>query len=111
MASPRELWREHVQRWKDGGLTARQYAAETGINVHTLTTWSSRLRREAGTTVAPRNGRSLAPRFVEVAAEGVTAADGRAAVLEIVVGDATVRVPVGFDEATLARLLAVVRRA
>lgn len=29
----RAEWAKRVERWKDSGLTAAEYAAETGINV------------------------------------------------------------------------------
>ena len=28
----RDEWRRRVERWKDSGLTAKEFAAETGIN-------------------------------------------------------------------------------
>ncbi len=32
----RETWAKRVERWKDSGLTAREYAAELGIKSHSL---------------------------------------------------------------------------
>lgn len=39
MRTSREEWRKRVERWKDSGLTAEQYAAELGINAKTLQFW------------------------------------------------------------------------
>ena len=38
-------WRKRVDRWKDSGLTAREFAAETGINAGTLQFWRYKLRK------------------------------------------------------------------
>jgi hypothetical protein len=32
----RETWAKRVERWRDSGLTAKEYAAELGINVRSL---------------------------------------------------------------------------
>lgn len=100
----REAWRKRVQRWRDSGLTAREFATETGLNANTLQWWSSRLARE-GVRKAPATNRAW-PKFIEV--KGPAHSGG--ATLELVVSDTVVRVPVGFDEATLRRVLAVVHR-
>ncbi len=42
--SPEE-WRKRVEHWKDSGLTAKQFAADTGINAGTLQFWSCKLKR------------------------------------------------------------------
>jgi hypothetical protein len=36
----RDEWQKRVDRWKDSGLTAKEFAAETGINAGTLQFWS-----------------------------------------------------------------------
>lgn len=101
----REAWRKRVERWRDSGLTAREFATETGLNANTLQWWSSRLAREGGRKPAARRHRAW-PKFIEVG--GTAPSTG--ATLELVVSDTVVRVPAGFDEATLRRVLAVVRR-
>ena len=35
----REEWRKRVERWKGSGLTAKEFAAETGINAGNLQFW------------------------------------------------------------------------
>jgi hypothetical protein len=43
MRTSREEWRKPVERWKDSGLTAQQYATELGIKASTLQYWKHRL--------------------------------------------------------------------
>ncbi len=116
-ASNRELWAKRVQRWRDSGLTAREYAAETGLNLSTLTTWSSRLTREARTAghAIPdrrtRAGRATTPprvapvEFVEAVPSAKLSE--AAADFELHVGEVRVRVPAAFDASALSRLLGV----
>lgn len=116
-ASNRELWAKRVQRWRDSGLTAREYAAETGLNLNTLTTWSSRLTREARTAGhsipdrRTRAGRATRPprvapvEFVEAVASPEPPES--VADFELRVGDVRVRVPAAFDASALSRLLGV----
>lgn len=113
----REDWAKRVERWKDSGLTAKEFAAETGLNASTLSYWKWRLgaeqrgdrpadaRRPKKSRPARRapKVRPKTPTFVEV-----TAPTPAAEPLELVMpGELRVRVPVGFDEATLAAVLRV----
>ena len=108
--SNRDKWRERVQRWKDGGLTAQQFATEMGLNYHTLLYWSSRLKRDgAGTNNTTE--RVTLPEFIEVTEtitreKSVLAKSG----LELLVSDVLIKVPVGVDEQTLRRVLSVIRQ-
>lgn len=43
----RELWSKRVERWKDSGLSAREFASEMGINPHTLSYWRWKLGQKA----------------------------------------------------------------
>lgn len=112
----REVWRKRVERLHDSDLTEREFAAEIGVNLHTLRSWKRKFREErahasresdAGSAGRPR-GRTGAgskrPTFVEVK----VAADE---VIELRVAGVEVRVPIGFDEATLSRVVAVLRQA
>jgi hypothetical protein len=102
----REAWAKRIERWKDSGLTAAEFASETGINAHSLSWWKWRLGTE-GQPDAPRRRprRKAQPRpltFVELAAPV------RSEALEVVLASGRcIRVPVGFDTATLERLLGV----
>lgn len=114
----RETWAKRVERWKDSGLTADEFATEIGVNANTLKFWSSRLnsgtkgdgkRSREGRTVQCRRGRRReAPEFVEVSSHLVM---GSASPVEVVVGELVVRVVAGFDDDTLRRVLALLRSA
>ncbi len=92
----RDTWAARVRNWKRSGLTAADYADREALNAGTLKWWSSQLNRTTPATSRPP--------VVEV-----TVAPTRAeSSLEVVlVSGVRLAVPVGFDEATLARLLTV----
>lgn len=113
----REEWSKRVQRWGESGLTAKEFAAETGLKASTLSYWKWRLRTEqraqSSVTAAAKSGklrgsdraRVSTPTFVELAAAPASVS----LALELVLHESvTVRIPVGFDEATLSRVLRVV---
>ena len=116
-AHQRTKW---VERWKDSGLTAKEFAAEVGLTASALYNWSSQLsaakRKQAGrgseNTEQPmrsegacraKTGSAMpAPHFVELP---VAAVSQRPVMLELLFGDVCVRVPSGFDEVTLTRVV------
>jgi transposase-like protein len=111
-----ETWAKRVQRWKDSGLTAREFAAETGLNPRTLSYWRWRLGRQQlkdepaekteqrPTAVQKREAPSDIS-FVELKAPRA----GSRERIEVVVGDRyTVRVADDFEAETLRRVLDVV---
>lgn len=89
-----ETWAKRVAEWRASGLTAGEFAAGRGFGGSTLRWWASRLGREQSA-------------FVRV----VTApsAEVRDGPVEVHVGEARVVVRSGFDRATLAEVLAVLR--
>jgi hypothetical protein len=102
----RGKWAELVKRWAESGLKAAEFARREGLNAGTLSYWKWRLRREGRRTGLARRGSGRAPAFVEVVAALPVVADR----IEVVVdGRDVVRVPDGFDDATLRRVIAVVR--
>lgn len=123
----REVWTKRVQRWRESDLTAKEYASEIGVKASTLTYWSWKLRaeqKEVGSASKPapkkRGGRrrsrgraqsSEMPPLTLVELAPPPSASAAPASLEVVVSDLVIRVPVGFDEETLGRLLGVARRA
>jgi transposase len=106
----RETWAKRVERWQDSGLTAKEYAAEVGINAHSLSWWKWRLssgaRAQGG---VPRKRRSaISPAtpspltFVEMTSAVIHES------LEVVLPSSIrIRVPSSFDAPTLGRLLDV----
>lgn len=89
----RSEWVGRVQRWRESGQTAKEFAATEGIKAGTLGWWSSRLRREA----KPALG------FVEVSLADATAA-GRVEV--ILRNGARIAVSGPFDADVLRRAVA-----
>lgn len=85
------------------GLTYAELAEQTGYSKSTLSWWSWRLRREARV------------RFAEVDVvkddQGTERASEAQGQIAICVGQFRVDVPAGFDEDTLARVLALVQQA
>lgn len=66
MRTGREEWRKRVERWKDSGLTAEQYAAALGIKVSTLKYWKYELGRPmlAQRDKPARSPREASPSFI-----------------------------------------------
>jgi hypothetical protein len=108
MRTSRDEWRKRVERWKDSGLTAEQYASELGINVKTLQFWKYKLGKpEPSGRRARRRPRVEATLpLIEVQP---ASADSSAFELELS-GGKRLRIPVTFDAESLERLLAVLAR-
>jgi hypothetical protein len=116
-AQQRAKW---VERWKDSGLTAKEFAAEVGLSASALYNWSSQLAaakrkladRGAESTEQPRRSKEArrararsappTPHFVEFPIAAVSQAP---VMLELLFGDVCVRVPSGFDEVTLTSVV------
>ena len=114
----RDEWAKRVERWRDSGLTAKEFASETGLKASTLSYWKWRLSadrrapskdaksgvRRRVAPVAASFPKASGPTFVEVAPPSAPSVG-----LELVCPHGLVlRVPVGFDEDTLRRTLCVV---
>jgi hypothetical protein len=110
----REVWSKRVARWRDSGLSAKEFAAETGIRSATLSHWAWKLGSVTATETAERKASRRVPEgrveWVEVApplaAEHESATVG-IGLFELVLGTRVVRVPPDFDSEALRRLLAV----
>jgi transposase len=114
----REKWAKRVERWRDSGLSAKEFAAQTGFNARSLTWWRwhlsncdarpkpRRRRRSPEGSIAITTAPALpAMKFVEVSAP--VSREG----LEVVLSSA-IRICVrpGFDATTLGRLLDVLEQ-
>ena len=104
-------WRGHVEAWRSGGQSRRDYCTAHGLSRKTFDWWAWRLNRADREAGEP-------PRFLPVgiaaAPEAVTApavtamGDER---IEIALPDGVlVRVGAGFDAAALHRVLTVLGR-
>ena len=94
-------WQRWIDQWRASGLSVRDFCARHRLPTPTFYNWRRRLRHRAAEP-AP-----FLP--VQVVAE-TPPPPPPASPLEVVLADgAVVRVPPGFDPATLRQLLAVLR--
>lgn len=108
----RNEWRKRVQRWKESGLTAKEFAAEVGINAGTLQFWCCKLRKDdAPPTRRTRRSPSatILSSLVEVSATAAPPVDQRFEV-ELANGR-RVRVGRDFDPASLRVLITTLEAA
>ena len=100
--SPEERDR-FLAEWQATGVSAAEFAPRAGVTAHTLYAWRRRVRAAAQEVATSR--------FAEVVVRSspASAAGGSPARIEIVVGDALVRVGAAFDDAQLRRVLDVLR--
>jgi hypothetical protein len=113
----RAVWAKRVERWSDSGLTAKQFAAEIDVSPQSLSFWKWRLRKdEQGSARATRRRKEEPHRTAPTAASFVqlvptselTKVVKPVNAFELVLRSGlTVRVPLGFDETTLRRLVAM----
>ena len=111
----REVWEQRVRRLAESGLTAREFAAELGVNVHTLNAWKWKLGSGGDGVGAPaessRSRPESAARFIEVVPSRSMRSPGDAEAapepFELVLRDGVrVRVPARFDAQALRALVA-----
>jgi len=129
----RELWTKRVERWRDSDLSAKEFAAEIGVNPLTLAHWKWRLgaERRGKLRRSSKKPSPPTPAFVEVAPVAVaqalttprpskTVAVSRPSKkvetltahepLEVVLlNGLRVRVPVQFEALALQRVVAVLQ--
>jgi hypothetical protein len=127
---PREVWAKRVERWSDSGLTAKEYAAETGLNANTLMHWKWRLGAEARRRQRAPRPIVEAVQFVEITPPAAVAQAPAIPVsvasppapapvpaivdepLEVILRDGLrIRVPVQFDPGALRRVVAALELA
>ena len=108
----REVWAKRVERWRDSGLTLKEFASEIGVNANTLAGWRWRLRPESsdvarGTPEPPRFLEIVAsPELSEPSAEPAGSKRPAPEPFELILsGGHRVRVPVEFDGRALRRLV------
>jgi hypothetical protein len=111
----REVWEKRVERWREGGLTAEDFAAEVGCKAGSLRHWKYKLASEkrrqhenAGPKAKPGAKEPPQVAFVELLRQPDAQTSSPDAI-EVVLCGATVRVRPGFDETTLMRLCAVLK--
>jgi transposase-like protein len=107
----RDEWQKRVERWSESGLSAKQFAAESGINAGTLQYWKYKLRKQSGESsreARRRLSHAIASSLIEVRPVAV-AADSR---FEIELNNGRrLRLPQTFDPNALKALVAVLEAA
>lgn len=108
MRTSRDEWRKRVERWKDSGLTAEQYASELGINAKTLQFWKYKLAKPTPSAQRARRHPRVEATLPLIEVQAASA-DGSAFELELS-GGKRLRIPAAFEVESLERLLAVLAR-
>jgi transposase len=101
-----------VRAWTASGLSAARFAPQVGVSPSTLTWWRWKLRREGAERTRRRRARREAKpplAFVEIVPEAEAEGPGPSVPLELQLADVTLRIPEGFEERTLVRVLGVLR--
>ena len=93
-------WRAWIEEQESSGLTVREFAARHDLSPATVYWWRSRLRRRSAEVL------DLVP--VEVV-EKVT--ERRSAIEIVLRDDIVLRLPRGFDDGDLGRVLAALARS
>jgi hypothetical protein len=111
MRTTRVEWAKRVERWADSGLTAKEFAAELGINSRSLVFWKWQLKRDAqGAAVIEREPTRKMSRRGSVAklplVELRPSLSETRIELELGAGR-RLKIPAGFDVESLRRLLSV----
>ena len=108
------VWRQRVDGLAASGKGLKAYAAELGVNPHTLAGWRWKLRKRAAAELAkPKSKRTstMEPAsgdFVDVTREVAAALVGDVGVIEIELGDARVRIRGRVESDALAGVLRAV---
>jgi len=109
MRTGRDEWAKRVARWKDSGLTAKEFATELGINPRSLVFWKWQLGKGSGPAAeSVKSGRAPA-RPLPLIELGQVAAPVQ---FELELGGGRrLAIPSTFDADALRRLLAVLESA
>lgn len=97
MTTAESKWRALIAEQERSGQSVREFAAARGVAAGTLYWWRSRLRDPSEDLV----------RVAVV--EGAVADSSWCGSFELQLGDVTLRIPAGFDDGDLRRLLQALR--
>ena len=99
----RKYWTDHVQRWRESGLTQREYCKREGLSIERFGAWKRRLDRE---------NQSMAGGLVAVPPKIVSSAlfTARPALGLVVDERYRVEIPDAFSPSTLEAVLQVLSR-
>src|SRR5687767_14066321 len=97
MRASRDEWAKRVERWRDSGLSAEQFATELGINAGTLKFWKYKLSLPVGEEKKPRAEKRQRLALVELRTAPVV----QDSAFELDIRGRRVRVHAGFDSDAL----------
>ena len=100
--------RECIAKMKESGLTLAQWARSAGIDGRSLHAWNVNLAR-GGSGSRPRATGARSTRRMDLVELVPVKARSTSTPYAVRVGQLTLEVDVNFDEATLRRLVAVLR--
>jgi hypothetical protein len=111
----RQEWAKRVERWRDSGLTAKEFAAELNVSANSLTFWKWKLRQlESQTSAPPRPVRKrvakhqdATPTFLQLVPTPASSSCGVSHIEVLLPRGIVIRVPMDFDESALLRLVGV----
>jgi hypothetical protein len=100
----RAEWSERVRKWERSGLEIAEFARREGLKPTLLGWWRWNLQSTKPGATAP----TAEPRFLPVHVVASTPPRGPAPIEIALPNGCIVRVPPGFDPATLERVIAIV---
>lgn len=108
-AKTRAIWEERIARWQQSKLSAEEYAPREGVRPSSLKWWRWRLSGETRRAAGATKGEPTKVAFVEVGVPPSSRAPAQpGSCFEVILRNSrVVRVPPGFSDGELARVLAV----
>ena len=107
-----EEWKAWVTQWKASGQTAEDFAVKLGLSYRGLHSWAYRLGMTNSRKANDRRDEK-AVRFLQIVPQKEKATTkgvgSRQSGIRVTMAGAVVDVQLGFDEATLGRVLGVVK--
>ncbi len=102
-------WRDRLARWRESGLTVAVFCRREGVHPVSLYSWRKRL---AGDQQRPARTSRASAAFMPVEIvidEPASSEPSLASECELVVGSLVCRVPRGLNDASLRRLIRLLR--
>ena len=90
-------WRQHIRDWQDSGLRISAFCARRGLSQQSFYAWRHELQRRDSEKAL----------FVPIRLQNDDPAAASQTLEVLLAGSRRIRVPAGFDAATLRKLLAV----
>ena len=107
-------WKDRIARWKASGTTAPEFGARHGLPSRKLYDWSYRLRNPEGAASKSKAKEAISSvRLLRVVPStrdpAISGTDIAPNAIRLTMAGASVDIHAGFDEATLHKVLCVVK--